>query len=331
MNDQNHKKARKKSITNNDQINKHIKIDDENVTSYNAKKSKAEALENQNENLLEKLQNLEYKFQKLEEFTGQKYVNDFCEKFKRNAQRNYDLFQSISMISKQAKQLEKEIKDMEIEIMYIKQQKNSQLGLEKNSLLNELKQKTQQLIHVQNKYESDYKKNLDEFKSIKNNIYNIFSVLNCKESTNTNNKMLIENGINESNVIVFLSEIEIKLKAIQKQFVNEKKSEEFYNDNSRPMSMNKLSFNNNSSLNKKYEDRNKMNIKNINDQMKLFFANLDISKIKAFEKIKSNQKNEDIKFNNIAQFSNEVINELRDNITNQHIGKKVNKLGIKKK
>ena len=68
----------------------------------------------QNENLNEKLQNLEYKFQKLEEFTEQKNIDEFCKKFKKNAQKNFDLFLTISMISKQAKQLEKEIKDIEV-------------------------------------------------------------------------------------------------------------------------------------------------------------------------------------------------------------------------
>jgi len=74
-------------------------------------------MESQSENLQEKFQNLQYKFQKLEEFTEQKTVDDFCKKFKTNAQKNFDLFLTISMISKQAKQLEKEIKELDVSII----------------------------------------------------------------------------------------------------------------------------------------------------------------------------------------------------------------------
>jgi len=44
-------------------------------------------MESQNENLQEKYQNLQYKFHKLEEFTEQTNVDEFCKKFKVNAQK----------------------------------------------------------------------------------------------------------------------------------------------------------------------------------------------------------------------------------------------------
>ena len=314
VNDQNIKNSRKKSMETKDTLNKHIKIEEENIMSYNSKKQKTEMLENQNENLLEKLQNLEYKFQKLEEFTGQKNVEEFCSKFKKNAQKNFDLFLTISMISKQAKQLEKEIKDTEDEINLIKKLKRSQQGLEKNALLNELKSKTQKLIQKQDKYENDFKKKMDEFKTIKSLIYNIYSNMECKEITKESNKYDMENGVSEGNVILYLSDVENRLKEIQKYFEVEKQNDEIQ----------ELKVKNDII-------KDKLNPRQVNEQMNLFFANLDISKLKTFEKIKLNQKPEEIKFENIFEFSNQVIYELDDNVRNQQMGKKNNKFNFKKK
>lgn len=314
VNDQNIKNSRKKSVEAKENMNKNIKIEEENILSYNNKKQKAEMLENQNENLLEKLQNLEYKFQKLEEFTEQKNVEEFCSKFKKNAQRNFDLFLTISMISKQSKQLEKEIKDIEAEIDEIKKFKRSQQGAEKNALLNELKSKTQKLIQNQDKFESEYKKKIDEFKAIKNNIYSLYISLSCEEITKTSNKLAMENGVNENNVLLFLSEIENRLKMIQKYFEINKEVQEEYE-------IKKYDFTN----------KEKTNPRLINEQMKLFFANLDISKLKTFEKIKNSHKAEEIKFENISLFSDYVLNELQENVKNQQLGKKNNKYNIKKK
>lgn len=315
VNDQNIKNNRKKSVETKENTNKSMKIEEENIISYNSKKQKAELLENQNENLLEKLQNLEYKFQKLEEFTGQKNVEEFCSKFKKNAQKNYDLFLTISMISKQAKQLEKEIRDLEDEIESIKKKKKTTQGVEKVYLLKELKSKTQKLIQKQDKYENESKKRLDEFKSIKGLIYNVYSIMECMEISKESNKIIMNKGVNESNTILFLSDIETRLKSIKKCFELEKISDDTQEMKVKP--------------NETIKDR--LNPRHINDQMKLFFANLDISKLKTFEKIKLNQKPDEIKFENIFEFSNQVLFELDETVRNNQLGRKNNKFGMKKK
>jgi len=315
VNDQNIKNNRKKSVETKDNPNKSMKIEEENIISYNSKKQKAEILENQNENLLEKLQNLEYKFQKLEEFTGQRNVEEFCSKFKKNAQKNYDLFLTISMISKQAKQLEKEIRDTEDEIDSIKKHKKTSQGIEKVSLLKELKSKTQKLIQKQDKYENEAKKKIDEFKAIKGLIYNIYSILECVEITKESNRILMDKGVNENNSMLFLSDIETRLKVIKKSFELEKQSDDMQE-----------------MKNKHHETiKDRLNPRHVNDQMKLFFANLDISKLKTFEKIKLNQKPDEIKFDNIYEFSNQVLFELDETVRNNQLGRKNNKFGMKKK
>ena len=313
VNDQNIKNSRKKSIEAKENANKNIKMEEDNIVAYNNKKTRAEQLEIQHENLKEKLQNLEYKFQKLEEFTEQKNVVEFCSKFKKNAQRNFDLFLTISMISKQSKQLEKEIKDFENEIEEIKKVKRSQQGAEKNALLNELKLKTQKLIQNQDHFENEYKKKIDEFKAVKNSIYNLYISLGCQEITKQSNKLAMESGVNENNVLLFLSDIESRLKIIQRYFeVHKEINDDF--DNKR----------------NDYQSKDKSNPKIINEQMKLFFANLDISKLKTFEKIKNNHKADEIKFENISLFSDNVLSELQENVKNQQLGKKNNKYNIKK-
>ena len=142
-NDLNIRNSRKKSIE-----RKEIKNDDiTNVNAKNyAKRIKNEQFEQQQENLREKYQNLQYKFEKLEELTEQKDVGCFCEKFKKNAQKNFDLFVTITMISTEAKKLEAEIKEMEEEINGFKKYKNSQQGIERHTMISELKTKTQKLL-----------------------------------------------------------------------------------------------------------------------------------------------------------------------------------------
>lgn len=313
VNDQNIKNSRKKNIESKENLAKSIKAEEDNILSYNNRKQKAEMLENQNENLVEKLQNLEYKFQKLEEFTEQKNVEEFCNKFKKNAQKNFDLFLTISMISKQSKQIEKEIKELETEIEEIKKVKKAQQNIEKGVLLNELKSKTDKLKKTQDNYEIEYKKKMDEFKNLRSYILEVYNTLDCIEITKPTNKLSMQNEVNENNVMMYLSDIEVRLKQLLKYFeVNRENQEEFEG--------------------KRFDlsSKDKLNPRLINEQMKLFFANLDISKLKRFEKIKNSHKAEDIKFENIATFSDYILEELQENVKNQQLGKKVSK-GINKK
>ena len=142
------------------------------------------------------------------------------------------------MISKQAKQLEKEIKELDVnyfiinllftfkicqdEIISIKNYKSGQIGVEKNTLLNELKSKTQRLIQKQDKFESQYRKKADEFKEIKTKIHNLYINIECSKETTSYNKLMIENGINENNVKIFLAQIETKIKNMLNFFKMEK-------------------------------------------------------------------------------------------------------------
>ena len=237
-NDINIKNIKRKSIILKESINflRNEENGDSNFKHY-SKKLKTDQMENPNENLQEKLQNLQYKFQKLEEFTEQSSVESFCKKFKKNAQKNFDVFLTISMISKQAKQLEKEIKDLEQEIEAIKVIKTGQSGIEKNAILNELKSKTQKLVQKKDKYENEAKKNIDEFKNMKSSIYQLFTCLECDLDMTAENKLLTATGVTESNVKLYISLIETKLKTLLKFFENErgaKEGELFYRKPDKP-------------------------------------------------------------------------------------------------
>lgn len=79
--------SRKKSLENKENLAKHLKNEDDSNFKNHLRKIRSEQVETQNENLGEKLQNLQYKFQKLEEFTQQSNIESFCKKFKKNAQK----------------------------------------------------------------------------------------------------------------------------------------------------------------------------------------------------------------------------------------------------
>lgn len=154
-------------------------------------------------------------------------------------------------------QLDKEIKEFEEEIEAIKKFKSGQNGVMKNNLLNELKTKTMKLIQKQDKYENEYKRKIEEFKQLKNLILNFHISLECSKITNDSNKLQMENGVTENNVKLYLSDIEYKLKQIQKFFENER------------MELDDFDL-------KKVEvfNKEKINPKQVNDNMKIAFASM---------------------------------------------------------
>ena len=167
-NEINIRNTRKKAQEKNE--SKPYQIDEDALAKRNARKIKNDT---QQSNLEDKLQNLQFKFEKMKEFTGQKNIITLCDNFKRNVKDNFDLFLSITMISNEAKKLEKEIKEMEEEIDKYKKIKNSQKEVERNGLISELKAKTRKLIQKQDEYENETKQYLVQFKHIKTHIQNI--------------------------------------------------------------------------------------------------------------------------------------------------------------
>ena len=291
---------------------KSFKIDEENslATKKYTRKLKSEQYQQQQENLNDRLQNLQFKFEKMKEFTNQKDIFALCNNFKNNVQENFDLFLSITMISNEAKKLESEIKEMEEEINMYKKYKNSQQEIERNGLITELKTKTLKLNQKREEYENETKKYLDQFKHIKNNIQNLFVSLKCEEEMTDVEKITFMGGIGENNVMDVLAQIEKKLKYNEKILEHCLAGEE---DNI-PGGKN--------------ESISGMSTKQVNDNMKLAFANMDINKIKTMEKIKNNQHPEDFKLENLINYSKDIAEEVLNNInkTNQNEKKGANKL-----
>jgi hypothetical protein len=294
---------------------KSFKIDEENslATKKYTRKLKSEQYQQQQENLNDRLQNLQFKFEKMKEFTNQKDIFALCNNFKNNVQENFDLFLSITMISNEAKKLESEIKEMEEEINMYKKYKNSQQEIERNGLITELKTKTLKLNQKREEYENETKKYLDQFKHIKNNIQNLFVSLKCEEEMTDVEKITFMGGISENNVMDVLAQIEKKLKYNEKILEHCLAGEE---DNI-PGGKN--------------ESISGMSTKQVNDNMKLAFANMDINKIKTMEKIKNNQHPEDFKLENLINYSKDIAEEVLNNInkTNQNEKKGANKLPTK--
>ena len=307
-NDLNIRNSRKKT-----QEKKDSKDNEENnILAKNfQKKIKSEQYEQQQENLNDRHQNLKYKFEKLAEFTEQEDVGQFCEQFKKNVQKNYDLFQTISRISSEAKQLDAEIKDIEQEINLFKKDKNSQQGIEKYTLISELKTKTQKLLQKQEQYENDYKSYCEHFKQIKNDIFSLFTNLNCDKKLTEEEQLDFKDGVEENNVLRILALIEKKLK------FNQKVLEYEYNFNADE----NLDFN---------EPKPTLNPQQVNDNMKMAFANMDMGKIKTMEKIKTEHK-DDFRLEDLKKYSEKVAEELLDNINKANQGDKKNQNKAPKK
>ena len=291
-NDLNIRNSRKKSQEN--KINKDN--DDNNQLAKNfQKKIKSEQYEQQQENLNDRYQNLKYKFEKLSEFTEQEDVGKFCEEFKKNVQKNYDLFQTISRISSEAKQLDSEIKEIEKEIIDYKKDKNSQQGFEKINLVSEIKTKTEKLNKQKKQYEDEYKKQNEIFKVIKNSINKLFKSLNCDKNLTEEEELDFKNGVEENNILRILALIEKKLKYNQKVFEYE---------------YNILSDEQNIDFS---EPKQTLNPQIVNENMKIAFSNMDMGKIKYMEKIKTEHKDE-FKLEDLIKYSEKVAEELLENI-----------------
>lgn len=157
--------------------------------------------------------------------------------------------------------MDKEIKELEEEIEAIKKFKSGQNGIEKNNLLNELKTKTMKLIQKQDKYENEYKRKIEEFKQLKNLILNFHISLECSKITNDSNKLMMENGVTENNVKLYLSDIENKLKQTQKFFEMERMELDDFDAKKYNVEM----------INKE-----KTHPKQVNDNMKIAFASMGI-------------------------------------------------------
>jgi len=167
--------------------------------------------------------------------------------------------------------------------------------LRKNSLLNELKSKTQKLIQKQDKYENEYKKKLDEFKQIRNIIYQFYMSIECNKYQSSTNKLIMENGVSENNVHLYLSDIENRMKVIKKYF---EEYEKVRTGEYEPKGENKVD-------DKKASE--------MNENMKLAFASIDISKVK-FDPKSFQNKADVVKFENINQGAIKIAEDILDQI-----------------
>ena len=302
------KKAQEKKELKSFQLN-----DDNSLPSKKyTKKLKTEQIAQQQQNLYDRYQNLKFKFEKMMEFTNKQDIEDLCETFKKNVQENFDLFLSITMISNEAKKVDSEIKEMQEEISNYKKDKNNEVEKENEELIKDLQAKTRNLMEKQKEYEDETKNYLEKFKNIKEQVENLFNSLNFDEEKEDVDKVLFE-GVNENNIMWVFAQIEKKLKNDEKILENCLAGDE---ENVPGM---------------KNESGEGISTKQVNDNMRVAFANMDINKIKTMEKIKNNQTPEDFKLENLINYSKEIAKEVMNNITkpNQQDKKGNNKISRK--
>ena len=303
------KKAQEKKELKSFQLN-----DDNSLPSKKyTRKLKTEQIEQQKQNLYDKYQNLKFKFEKMMEFTNKQNIEDLCDTFKKNVQENFDLFLSITMISNEAKKVDSEIKEMQEEISMYKKYKNSELEKEHEDLIKDLQAKTRNLMEKQKEYDDETKKYLEQFKEIKTHVENLLDSLNCNEEMTDAEKIMLMGGITENNIMGVFAQIEKKLK------FNEKILEHC------------LAVDEENIQGAKNESMAGISTKQVNDNMKTAFANMDINKIKTMEKIKTNQNPEEFKLENLINYSNDIAAEIMNNInrSNQPDKKGSNKVNRK--
>ena len=293
---------------------KSFQLNDENSlpSKKYTKKLKTEQFAQQQQNLYDRYQNLKFKFEKMMEFTNKQDIEDLCETFKKNVQENFDLFLSITMISNEAKKVDSEIKEMQEEISNYKKDKNNEVEKENEELIKDLQAKTRNLMEKQKEYEDETKNYLEKFKNIKEQVENLFNSLNFDEEKEDVDKVLFE-GVNENNIMWVFAQIEKKLKNDEKILENCLAGDE---ENVPGM---------------KNESGVGISTKQVNDNMRMAFANMDINKIKTMEKIKNNQNPEDFKLENLISYSKDIANEVLNNInkSNQPDKKGTNKVNRK--
>ena len=303
------KKAQEKKELKSFQLNEDNSMPSKKYT----RKLKTEQFAQQQQNLYDRYQNLKFKFEKMMEFTNKKDIEDLCETFKKNVQENFDLFLSITMISNEAKKVDSEIKEMQEEISRFKQYKNRELEKENEELIKELQAKTRNLMEKQKEYDEETKNYLEKFKEIKGHVEILFDSLNCKNEMTDAEHIMFMGGISENNIMGVFAQIEKKLK------YNEKILEHCLAGDEENIPGNKN------------ESLNGITTKQVNDNMKLAFANMDINKIKTMEKIKNNQNPEDFKLENLINYSKDIAYEVMNNInkSNQTDKKGSNKINRK--
>ena len=302
------KKAQEKKELKSFQLN-----DDNSLPSKKyTKKLKTEQIAQQQQNLYDRYQNLKFKFEKMMEFTNKQDIEDLCETFKKNVQENFDLFLSITMINNEAKKVDSEIKEMQEEISNYKKDKNNEVEKENEELIKDLQAKTRNLMEKQKEYEDETKNYLEKFKNIKEQVENLFNSLNFDEEKEDVDKVLFE-GVNENNIMWVFAQIEKKLKNDEKILENCLAGDE---ENVPGM---------------KNESGEGISTKQVNDNMRVAFANMDINKIKTMEKIKNNQTPEYFNLENLINYSKEIAKEVMHNITkpNQQDKKGNNKISRK--
>ena len=220
------------------------------------------------------------------------------------------------MISNEAKKVDSEIKEMQEEISRFKQFKNRELEKENEELIKELQAKTRNLMEKQKEYDDETKNYLEKFKEIKSHVEILFDSLNCKNEMTDAEQIMFMGGISENNIMGVFAQIEKKLK------YNEKILEHCLAGDEENIPGNKN------------ESYNGMTTKQVNDNMKMAFANMDINKIKTMEKIKNNQNPEDFKLENLINYSKDIASEVMNNInksnqTDKKGSNKVNRKGNK--
>ena len=277
--------------------------DNSMINKKYSRKLKTEQIAQQQQSLDDKYQNLKFKFEKMMEFTNQKNIEDLCETFRKNVKENFDLFLSINLISHEAKKVDSEIKEMEEEIKKYKMYNNNEKEKINKDFVEELNNKTKNLIQKHKEYEEQSKQNIALFKDIKKYTEILFNSLDCENEMSENEKIDVQGGVTENNIMKVYAQIEKKLKFNEKILEQGLTALRDENTTGNKNDMSPLG----------------LSTKQVNDNMKIAFSNMDINKIKAMEKIKNSQNPEDLKLETLISYSKDIANEVMNSVNKNNL------------
>ena len=202
-----------------------------------------------------------------------------------------------------SKKVDSEIKEMEEEIKKYKMYNNNEKEKINKDFVEELNNKTKNLIQKHKEYEEQSKQNIALFKDIKKYTEILFNSLDCENEMSENEKIDVQGGVTENNIMKVYAQIEKKLKFNEKILEQGLTALRDENTTGNKNDMSPLG----------------LSTKQVNDNMKIAFSNMDINKIKAMEKIKNSQNPEDLKLENLISYSKDIANEVMNSINKNNL------------
>jgi len=164
-----------------------------------------------NASSLEKVESYEETFAKIEAATGIHDIDELVNTFITAEENNFTLFKFVNDLSNDIENTEQKINEMRLELdQYLGKGLSS--DNQRRLLLDDLEEKLLKTEKKAGQFEIEYQKSLKKLDLIKSGIESIFTTVECDQEET--DELLGNQGVTESNMIVYLGIIEQKINEI---------------------------------------------------------------------------------------------------------------------